>query len=248
MKSGKRERNLIVTASGFTINLERLFYSFCRLLALTISAMVASVTVLHRDRTARTGGWLLAANHISHFDPIVIAMKVHRRVDWMAMSELFTTRLGAAFFRAGGAFPTDRSRIDRRAVRETLHRLQHGRVVGIFPEGGIRTGRESVLAGAPLRPGVAMLSRLAKVPIIPCVILGSDTLYHPRRWLPFRRNRLWIAFGEPLDVSPISPDLPPRLAYQELDRALRAAFTSLYAELCDTCHLRPEDLPTLPQE
>jgi len=217
-----------VAAPTFTINPEALFYGFCRGTALGISSLVASVSVLHRERTALEGGWLLAPNHISHFDPVLIAMKTRRRVDWMAMSELFTPRPVAAFLRAGGAFPTDRSRIDRHAVREALRRLRAGRVVGIFPEGGIRTGAESVLAGAPLRPGATMLARLADVPVIPCVIVGCETLYQPRRWLPFRRNRIGIAFGEPLRVA---PHLPPRAAAEGLDRALREAYLALDAEL-----------------
>lgn len=217
-----------MAAPTFTINLEPLFYAFCRGVALGISSLVTSLTVLHRERTALDGAWLLAPNHISHFDPILIAMNARRRVDWMAMSELFTSRPAAAFLRAGGAFPTDRSRIDRQAVREALRRLRAGRVVGIFPEGGIRTGDESVLAGAPLRPGATMLARLADVPVIPCVIVGCETLYQPRRWLPFRRNRIGIAFGEPLRVA---SHLPPRAAAEALDQALRDAFTALHAEL-----------------
>src|SRR5437016_4831046 len=72
------------------------------------------------------------------------------------------------------------------------------RVVGIFPEGGIRDGPRSVLEGAPPKPGTAALAQMAGAPILPCAIVGSDRLYNPRMWLPLRRVRVWIAFGEPI--------------------------------------------------
>ena len=54
-------------------------------------------------------------------------------------------------------------------------RLKRGRVVGIFPEGGIRDGAHSVLEGAPLKPGIAALAQISGAPVVPCVLIGSET-------------------------------------------------------------------------
>jgi len=222
-----------------------ILYAICRVLARIILALPGRLRVLHPEPAGRPGAWLLAANHISHFDPPLIAMACRRRVDWMAMVELFRRRGVAALLRALGAFPADRAKVDRQAVRETLRRLAAGRVVGIFPEGGIRSGAESVLEGAPMRPGVATLARLAGVPVVPCVILGSDRLYRPQTWLPWPRTDFWIAFGEPLTLR---DDLPPAEAREELEAALAAAWKALGAELRSVYRLTDADRPRTAQE
>ncbi|PYL86813.1 MAG: hypothetical protein DMF17_05080, partial [Verrucomicrobia bacterium] len=138
---------------------------------------VAHVRVVGRKNANRDGGLLLAANHISHFDPFILSSVVGRKIDWMAMAEFFPNPLVGSFLRAVDAFPADRNRADRKTIRTAIERLKQGRVVGVFPEGGIRDGARSLLEGAPLRPGASTLAHIAGVPIVPCVIVGSDRLY-----------------------------------------------------------------------
>src|SRR5439155_16211511 len=159
-------------------------------------AWPARVHVLRRENTSRDGAFLLAANHISHFDPFIISSIVRRKIDWMAMAEFFPVPVLGYFLRAVDAFPADRHRADRKTIRTGIERLKGGRIVGLFPEGGIRDGARSLLEGAPLRPGAATLAHMAGVPILPCVIVGSDRLYAKKSWLPFRRTAIWIAFGD----------------------------------------------------
>src|SRR5262249_15189998 len=144
------------------------------------------------------GGFLLASNHISHFDPFLVSLTVRRKIDWMTMAEFFRPRVLGFLLRAIDAFPAERDRADLKTIRTAIERLKNGRVVGLFPEGGIRDGTRSLLEGAPLRAGASTLAQIAGVPILPCVILGSDRLYSKRQWLPFRRTPIWIAFGNPI--------------------------------------------------
>src|SRR5947207_12310707 len=176
----------------------------------------------------RAGGFLLPANHISHFVPFIISSVVRRKIDWMAMAEFFPLPLLGFLLRAVDAFPADRNRADRRTIRTAIERLKNGRIVGLFPEGGIRDGAQSLLEGAPLRPGASTLAHIAGVPILPCVIIGSDRLYSKKRWLPLRRTPIWIAFGNPIKHF---PDLEKSTARACIERELAAAFKLLYAEL-----------------
>src|ERR1051325_2060362 len=162
----------------------------------------ARVRVVGRENVERAGAFLLASNHISHFDPLIISSALRRKVDWMAMAEFFPMPIIGAFLRAVDAFPAERDRADRGTIRTAIERLKDGRVVGVFPEGGIRDGANSLLEGAPLRAGAATLAHIAQVPIVPCVILGSDRLYAKRRWLPMRRTSVWIGFGNPISNFP----------------------------------------------
>src|SRR4029077_2827679 len=135
-------------------------------------------------------------NHISHFDPFIISSVVRRKIDWMTMAEFFPIPVIGMFLQAVDAFPADRDRANRRTIRTAIERLRNGRIVGIFPEGGIRDGENSILEGATARSGVSVLADLADAAILPCVILGSDRLYNTKRWCRFRRTPIWIAFGE----------------------------------------------------
>src|SRR2546421_2066875 len=149
----------------------------------TLFGCAARVHVLRAEKADRGDAFLLASNHISHFDPLIISGVVRRKIDWMAMAEFFPVPFLGHFLRAVDAFPAARDRADRATIRTAIERLRTGRVVGVFPEGGIRAGQCSLLEGAPLRPGVSTLAHIAGVPVLPCVIIGSDRLYNARRWL-----------------------------------------------------------------
>ena len=206
---------------------------------------VAHVHVLRAENANTTGGLLLAGNHISHFDPFIISGMVRRKIDWMAMAEFFPMPVAGFFLRAVDAFPADRDRANRATIREALTRLRCGRIVGIFPEGGIRDGNRSILHGAPLRSGVAALSHMAGVPVLPCVILGSDRLYNRRRWLPARRTSIWIAFG---DLIPVRSDGDRSEARAQTENAFTSALSALSSELRQTFGLTESDMPHPPRE
>jgi len=219
-------------------------YLAARLMKL-LFAPVARVHVLRLEKVNRDGAFLLAANHISHFDPFILSSIVGRKVDWMAMAEFFPYPVLGFLLRAVDAFPADRDRADRKTIRTAIERLKDGRVVGLFPEGGIRDGKRSVLDGAPIRPGTAALAHIAGAPILPCVIVGSDRLYAKERWLPWRRTPVWIAFG---DLIPHFPDLERDAAREQIQRSLDTAFKTLYAELRETFQLTADDQPHPPKE
>src|SRR5437762_3829936 len=193
----------------------------------------------------RAGGFLLEANHISHFDPFIISSVVRRKIDWMTMAEFFRFPLLGLLLRAVDAFPADRHRADRKTIRTAIERLKSGHVVGLFPEGGIRDRAHSLLEGAPLRRGAATLAHMAGVSILPCVIVGSDRLYSRKRWLPLRRTPIWIAFGNPISHF---PDPQKSEARERIEYELAAAFKLLYAELREKFSLTPDDLPHPPRE
>src|SRR2546430_11636122 len=72
------------------------------------------------------------------------------------------------------AFPVDRNRADRTTIRGAIERLKNRRIVGLFPEGGIRDGARSLLEGAPLRPGASTLAHIAGVPDLKSTRLNSS--------------------------------------------------------------------------
>jgi 1-acyl-sn-glycerol-3-phosphate acyltransferase len=126
-----------------------------------------------------------------------------------------------------GAFPLDRSRPDSPTVRIMLDRLKRGRVVAMFPEGAIRGPEESVLAGGKVNPRVGRLARMASVPLIPCVIVGTGAYRRPVNWLPLRRVRFGLNYGQPIEFAREGPE--PDWASFEAE--LRCVYQQLHAEL-----------------
>jgi len=160
------------------------------------------------------------------------------------MEELFRNRASAVLMELLCAFRVRRDGTDRTGIRTAVKRLGEGRVVGVFPEGGIRAGKGSVLEGAPMWPGASALAVLSGKPVVPGVILGTDRLYDKRNWFRLRSVPVWIGFGE--TIWPRS-DLPKRDARDLLQKSLSEAFVSLKERLVIKFSLAEKDLPTTPQ-
>lgn len=150
---------------------------------------------------------MLAVAHLSHYDPVVAAALLRREVDWMARAEFYATPASRWAVEHSGCVRIDRYGHALPGVREGLRRLEQDRLLGIFPDGEIMRGDDSVLRGATLKGGAALLARRASrggksVKIVPCVVLGSDQFRRVLPWLPLKAGRLWIGLGEPITVDP----------------------------------------------
>ena len=194
-------------------------------------------TVLHRERLRRAGAYILAPSHLSPYDvPCLMALSP-RNLDWVSIVEAFRNPLVAWFYRSVNTFALDRARPDSPTVRTIFDRLKRGRVVAMFPEGKIKTLETCVLTGAPFKPGIGRIAQLADVPVIPCAIVGTDAYSRFASWLPLRRVRYGVNFGEPLFVR---KDIDKDEALAEFLDKLREAYLDLYAEL-------REAMPTPPK-
>jgi len=223
---------------------QRAFSHLCRWLVRVIFFLVCRTKIVYFEEVPVGTGYILASNHISHFDPPLLGSRFRRYVDWMAMEELFVDSASAALMDWLCAFKVRRDGNDRTGIRTALRRLEAGRVVGVFPEGGIRAGKGSVLDGAQMWPGVSALCVLSGKPIVPGVILGTDRLYHKKNWFPFRRVPVWIGFGEAIFPR---ADVPKGRARELVQESLGRAFVSLKEKLIIEFRLVDADLPTTPQ-
>lgn len=214
-------------------------YFFARTIGRIIGVQTTRIKVLHAERAELSGGYVLASSHLSHLDPCVLSGLMRRKVDWMARIEFYRYRLMAIVLNALDAFPVNRAGVSVKAIRCAVQRAQQGRIVGIFPEGGVVTGAESVMLGGPIRLGACVIALRAGVPIVPVVVLGTHQMMRVTPWLPFRRIKLRIAFGEP--IYPVVQSTSRRKARRELGDRLCRAYRELYAELCQTFAISPEN-------
>lgn len=218
----------------------QLAYTVGKFFSRWIYALSIHGKVVRLEIPEQPGGYLLACSHISHLEPFIISSVMHRRVDWMARIEFYRLGVFRWFLNRFDAFPVNRFGVPVSAIRTAINRAVAGRVVGIFPEGGVAIGQDSVCRGGPLKRGVCLIAMRARVPVIPCVILGTHELTKIDPWLPFRRAQLWIAFGDPIPP----PDLATHKAGREqMARELSDAFCSLYRELLVRYQLTDEMTP-----
>jgi 1-acyl-sn-glycerol-3-phosphate acyltransferase len=212
-----------------------LFYNACKLSWRLVMVQTLRETIVNPEAADRAGPFLLAVTHISHLEPLLVGVRVKRRVRWMSRIEFYRPWWGRTLLNLGGAFPVDRYGNSLPAVRRAERLLRQGEVVGIFPEGGVAQGARSVLRGAAVKQGVCTLAIQAQVPVVPVVVLGTEKLNCVGPWLPARRGRLLMAFGEAIDPPARGGrggDGPSR---RELRRALHerlvAGFGAAYGSL-----------------
>jgi 1-acyl-sn-glycerol-3-phosphate acyltransferase len=196
---------------------------------------------LHPERGEVAGGALLAVTHLSHLEPVVMMAQMSRPVYFMARVEFFPRWWGRLFFLRCGAFPVDRYGFSLPAVRRAIRLVGEGKMVGIFPEGGVATGKDSMVRGGAMKQGVCTISIRTGAPIIPVVLLGTEKLNIVWPWLPFRRGRVWIGFGRP--VLPPDGKKSNRMSRGELAERLGREFVDVYQEMLREYGLRDEDVP-----
>lgn len=192
-----------------------LFYSASRFVVGGALGPLTRWEIRGTERAPRSGGLIVASNHISFWDPPLIGCAFPRELHFLAKDELFRTPgLGFVISKLN-AIPIRRGVADLSGLSRALEVLKNNQVLLMFPEGSRMQDGEL----HPARPGVGMMAVQANVPILPCYISGSN---RPRRWLAGARVRIW--FG-PLRVwqdlvTPESDLEPGRLLYQQVGDAV----------------------------
>jgi 1-acyl-sn-glycerol-3-phosphate acyltransferase len=185
-------------------------------------------TVTGLAHVPRTGGVILASNHLSFVDSVVIPSVAPRKVVFLAKSDYFTGSgvrgaLQRAWFEAMGMLPVDRD--DTRSALESLdvalEVLRRGEAFGIYPE-GTRSRDGRLYRG---RTGAAHLALTAGVPIVPVGLRGTERIQPIGARVP-RVVKVQVAFGEPIDPQGRYAGMPlgkaRRLLTDEVMASIRA--------------------------
>jgi 1-acyl-sn-glycerol-3-phosphate acyltransferase len=167
-------------------------YNIVRFLLHHFFKIVFRCKVIGADNIPTHGGVIIASNHISLFDPPVIATSFVRPLHFMAKEELFVIPMIKRFLTQLKAFPVRRGMADRTAIRHALTLLENGEMLGLFPEGTRSTNGK---LGKP-EAGLSMIALKAGVPIIPTAIIGTNKVFKNGSLLP----RFIVKFGNPIIV------------------------------------------------
>lgn len=169
-----------------------------RLLQLTVGPLVRLLWRLRVEGAERlpAGPVVLAANHESVLDPLVLGAAFRRQLHFLAKEELWRSRLLGRLLDACGTIRVGRGRGDREAVAAGVRALAAGHVVVVFPQGTALPHRSR-----PWLRGAARLALAAGAPVLPVAIVNSERAIRPHR-LRIGFPRILVVVGEPIAVAP----------------------------------------------
>lgn len=158
----------------------------------TVMASTCGLRATGRENVPAEGPAMLVSNHLSHLDVLVLGILLDRPLNYVARSSLFFFPLGP-FIRSCGAFPIQREGIGAQGLKETLRRLKAGGIVALFPEGTRTVDGEL----GELKPGISLLAKKARVPILPVAIAGTFEAWPRSRPFP-SAHPIHVHFGRPI--------------------------------------------------
>lgn len=173
-------------------------YPILRPLIDLIARIVARMEFRGLEHIPRQGPAVIMANHVSHLDPLVLvsmAFRRRRRLRFLAVSGLWSVRLVGWLLRKGRMIKVHRGAGAERMVAEACAALDAGQVILVYPEGTIVPPGES----RPARRGTGLLALRASAPVVPVAVTGLD---HWTGGIPRLRQRVRVAIGAPVDLSP----------------------------------------------
>jgi len=191
-------------------------YHLCRWIARIFFAF----SVEGQEHVPESGPVILAPNHVSYLDPVVVGIAVTRRVHFMAKKELFRNPLIGWFLRGLQAYPVTRERVDPSTLKRTLSLLAAGQAVLMFPEGTRGDGR----ALRPAKPGIAVVAARSGAVVVPVFHWGTERVM-PRGRRRVRRAPVRVRFGPPLTFP--ARGRPEREAVETFCRELMEAMAAL---------------------
>jgi 1-acyl-sn-glycerol-3-phosphate acyltransferase len=180
----------------------RLFYDFVYWSAFTVFGFGFSYRRKGWANIPKRGPLLLAANHQSMFDPVLVGLASRRYLSYLARKNLFEQPVLAPIIRKLNAVPIDRG-FGKDGIQAVLSGLSQGQAVLVFPEGErTHTGELQ-----PLKPGISLLIKRVNCPIVPVGIVGSFAAWSRHAkvptpsplLLPPGPSAIAVSVGKPID-------------------------------------------------
>ena len=205
-----------------------MFYSLGRNVLYPLSHALYRPTIEGKENMPRTGGVVVASNHLSFIDSFAIPLASPRQVRFLAKEEYWTGpgvggALRKGFFTAVGMIPVNRHSTSaaQESLDQALEVLRAGDAFGIYPE-GTRSRDGRLYRG---RTGVAWLALTADVPVVPVGLIGTEEIQPVGARFP-RLAKVTVRFGEPIGVERYR-GMPAGRARRELTDEVMAAIAAL---------------------
>jgi 1-acyl-sn-glycerol-3-phosphate acyltransferase len=192
-----------------------LTYSLLALCSWPLARLVFRFQAAGKEQLPASGGYVLAAGHVSNLDPWPLGLPLwpQRFLRFMAKSELFWFPLSAVISGAG-AFKVNRGRADREAIATAVRLAREGNVIAMFPEGTRRRKGMRKKYEASAHTGAARIALEAGVPLVPAGIKGTNGLRKLERWR--------VRYGRPVEIDDLRGGELADAAREATDRLMLA--------------------------
>lgn len=175
-----------------------MFYKIFKVLCRIWFGLILRTRVIGAENIPASGAFILAANHVSNWDPPFLGTFLDREVCYMGKEELFKNPVMAWICRSLHVFPVKRGAADKTAIKTAVKILKDGKCFGIFPEGTrSKTGK---LGKA--EAGVSLIAAMTKAPIIPAAIVNTEKIFSGEKFLP----QLAVVYGTPIKFTGSTKD------------------------------------------
>lgn len=169
------------------------FYAIFKILCRLTFGIIFRTKVIGAENIPKEGGFILAANHMSNWDPPFLGTFIDRVVNYMGKEELFKNPIMAMICRGLNVFPVKRGAADKNAMKNAVKILKSGKCLGIFPEGTrSKTGKIR-----KAESGVSLIAAMTKAPIIPAAIINTEKIFSSEIKIP----RLAVVYGKPMNFT-----------------------------------------------
>lgn len=167
-----------------------------------------------KERSRPRGGVLIAANHITFSDPIVLYLVFwYRRLRFLATKDLYKNGLVTFLFDLAGCIQVDKDNFSMRSLHAVVDKLRAGKAILIFPEGQVNGDKQTL----SFKAGAAMMAHLSGVPIQPVYLVRREKWYLPSS----------VVVGEPIDITPLCSRFPTMEELQRVTEHIHAAEAKL---------------------
>ncbi|AWR85391.1 lysophospholipid acyltransferase family protein [Meiothermus taiwanensis] len=194
-------------------------YKVCKVIARFLLQVLFGLKVEGAEKIPKEGPVILASNHMSFLDPVVMGVACPRVVSYMSRDDVFNYPILRWLLPRLYVIPVSRGSGDLGAIKAAIRVLKNGMAFGIFPEG--RRSRTGFIE--PFKTGAAAIALRTGAVIVPAAIIGSDKAWPVGRW-PRLRRRIRVVFGDPIVLPPGKPD---HQTLEEVTHRLEAAVTAL---------------------
>lgn len=150
-----------------------MFYRIMHVIINILFVPFFSMTIQNKDNIPKDENYIIIANHVSNFDPLLLALAWEKPMHIMAKQELFNIIIVGKVLEWLKMIPVKRGEADRKAIKEALDYLKNGEILALFPEGTRNKEKTGLLA---FQTGAAFFSKSTNTKILPVAISGTDKI------------------------------------------------------------------------
>jgi len=169
-------------------------YKVIRPLANFVSHSKYKITYVGAENVPTDRGIILACNHITALDPVILGAGCKAQLNFMAKQDLFEKNIVGWFLAQLNSFPVDRSKFDFTAIDYSIKLIKEGKSLGIFPEGT----RSPDFRPHKAKGGIGYIAKACKCDVVPCSIY-TDTEAK-------KGTKLTVRYGKPIKYEELKFD------------------------------------------